>query len=446
MSETTEQCLLGCLIRDPSIWDKAQFLIKKHHFTLASSIKLFEIFGSWVSDTKPNSNYDSVDFIRYLGSDYKDWLKLNNKNVSKVLSLIVDKEQANEKWEVYRKELDFILLNNKTLDILASAYKRIEENPRRSTEIIRESLIDLTAIEKFINNNGDKFSLEEMFLAKQERLLAKLSPTYTPALSGISSLDAISKGYYNHSYNIIAARSSMGKSVLMGNMVKNQIDEQDKRILVFNTETDNDMFIDRWASNALKLDSTRLADPKLLTKAEFGLLSDFHQEFPKKYENKIFMYDDIYSLEKIFEKIIMHYNEYGIDGVYIDLIGYIASNDKFPSRQTELAYISNELFKFRKRYPIFITVLQQQNKFGDTATPEGNSGQSSMREAEDVYLQADSAILIYPSKNDENKKDMGQRILTVDKNRNGPTGSTSAQFIKEFLLFNDNNLGEELFE
>lgn len=445
IAENTEQCLLGCLLRAPVLWEKIHYLINKNYFTLSPSIKLYEIFGIWAEDNKKDlKELDSNDFINYLEIDYSSWLQTNNSFITKITTLIQDSDHAHEKWEQYVQTLETIYCNKLYIEILNKSKKTAEENPLKTVNILRESISDSVKIYESMNRVGKKYSLDEIMDDKQREILQRLDESYKPCYTGIDSLDEILGGYYPETYNIIAARSSMGKSALMGTMARNMVKKQFKKVAVFNLEMPNKVFIDRWASQDININANSLRNPKQLTKEQREAYIKFNADFGKNYGNNLFLIDNTFYLSQIFERIISIYTTYGLDMVFIDLISNIMSTEKYHSRQAELAYISNSLFNFRKEYPISIVVIQQQNKLADFNNTQGNSGQSSLREAEDTYLQSDSTILIYP-KIDENKIiDKKARVVTVDKNRHGLTGTTELRFIGEKLLFEDFTLGIKL--
>lgn len=445
IAENTEQCLLGCLLRAPVLWEKIHYLITKNYFTLAPSIKLYEIFTDWAETNKRElKSLDTNDFINYLEIDYNSWLQNNNEFLTKVLKLIQDPEHAIEKWEQYIQTLETIYCNKLFIEILNTTKKAAEENPLNTIGLVRDSIADSVKIYESMNRVGKKYSLDEIMSEKQNEILLRLDENYKPCFTNIDSLDEILGGYYPETYNIIAGRSSMGKSALMGTIARNIVKRQAKRVAVFNLEMPNKVFIDRWASQDLNIDASLLRNPKSLTKAQREAYIKFNAEFTKNYGDYLFLIDNTFYLNQIFERIISIYTTYGLDIVFIDLISNIMTTEKYHSRQAELAYISNSLFNFRKDYPIAIVAVQQQNKLTDFNNTQGNSGQSSLREAEDTYIQSDSAILIYP-KIDENKiLDKKARVVTVDKNRHGLTGATELRFINERLLFEDFTLGIKL--
>ena len=79
------------------------------------------------------------------------------------------------------------------------------------------------------------------------------------------------------------------------------------------------------------------------------------------------------------------------------------------------------------------------NKQGDAPSVDG-SNQKSLRGAEDTYLQSDSTIIIFPSKDDDKQIEAESRLILVDKNRHGGKGSIKLGFKPEYTHFYDNSI------
>lgn len=447
MNQITEQCFLGCIIKSPELWDKIKFTIKRDNFIFAPSLKLYDIFQKWVTENENYKESDTNDFLLYIESEYNVWAKGHKEFLKEIFTFIVDKEQATEKIDYYSNLLQIGFLNKKTQDILSSLHNKIQGSPLQTASILHEGISDLNLLNNYLNSSNKEYNLQETVNTKTDDFVKKLADDYFPTVTSLSSVNQILGGIDPGTLNLLAARSSMGKSAFMKDWCLDMLNNQNKKVAVFNLETNNNAFIDRCASTELKIDFQLIKNPKNLSKPQREILMNYYLSFKEKYDNKLFLYDNVYYQDKIFEKILSVYNTHGLDAVFIDLVSYVRRRDTFPSRQLELAAISADFLKFAKDYPkLFICLVQQMNKSGDNATPDSNSGQTSLREAEDTYLQSDTVIFIYPVKNEEKIKDKESRIITIDKNRNGDTGSTQVRFIKEYLLFSEQTLGETLAE
>lgn len=447
MNEIIEQCFIACLMRNPKIWAESRFLINKKHFNTEAGIKAFQIFNDWVSKTEDYEKREFVDVLSFLESNYGNWLKLNKKFLQAGLNIISTTEQSEEKWSGFYKDLDKGLINRKFRELLSTAHETAKNNPKELFTAMQTVLKDVAILTDYTLSHNQIQDLSETIHEHKLQFLKLLDPNYEPCYSGIRSLDDLTSGFGPHSYNLIAARSSMGKSALMGCMVKNMIEVQNKKIIVFNTETTNTVFIKRWASQKLRLDNYLIRNPKLMSTEQRRSYFDFLDTFSEENKDNLFLFDNIYDQDKIFEKIITLYNTHKIDGVFVDLIGYVVNKKQVSeNRQREIAIVSQNFLEFRKRYPIFITVLQQMNKGGDTASSEGNSGQANLRESEEPYQHADAVYYIYPHRLENKTIDKTSRMITVDKNRDGGVGSIYVDFEGQFLTFSEKNLGEELTE
>lgn len=437
-TETTEQYLLSCIINEPKLWDNLEFIIKDYHFQSAKSKKLFTIFQKWSSVANVK---DKDEFISYISLEYSIWVKANKKFIEEVLSRIVYKEQAIEKWETYFVTLEKVHQNSKLMDILNGMMIKMGNKPLDVALNLQEVINDLSDVNLSLQSQEALYSLQSIVDKKLENINLRLSKDFSSSKFGLSSLDELFGGYFPNTYNIITGRSSQGKSAFMKTLVRNMIDREGKKIAVFNLEMANSDFIDRFASAHLKINSSLFKDPKYLSPEQLKAYKNYiMNDFDKKYNDKLFLVDDIFDIKQILQKILYFYNTYKIDGVFIDLIEYMSPDkDGFATEQLKIQYLSNELFKFRKQIPIFITILQHMNKSGDAPSADG-SNQKSLRGAEDTYLQSDSTIIIFPSKDEDKQIDPESRLILVDKNRHGGKGSIKLGYKPEHTHFYDNSI------
>lgn len=441
-TETPEQYLLSCLLKHPPLWDELKFIVKKYHFRSAQCIKLFDIFSKWYETTE---HKDTDYFLSHLGLEYSIWKNRSKEFLDSIFSKIVSKDQAIEKWEMNYKTLDKVYQNQKVVDIFNGIMTKMESKPLDVAINLQEALSDLNDISLVLQTKESEYNLDNIMENKLININKRLDKNFTSCKFGMPALDEMLGGYFPNTYNIIGGRSSMGKSAFMKSLAKNMVDKYNKKIVVFNLEMTNSDFIDRMASVELKIDSNLFLDPKKLTKEDLKRYIDYTTTFNQRYKDKLFLIDNIFDVKEILQKILYFYNTYQIDGVFIDLIEYvIPDKDNFATDQLKFQYLSNEFFRFRKQIPIFITVLQQMNKQGDTISTDGTSNQKSLRGSEDTYLQSDSTIIVFPYKNENKEIETNSRLVVIDKNRHGKKGAQKLGYIENLTSFYDSTIVQTL--
>jgi replicative DNA helicase len=160
------------------------------------------------------------------------------------------------------------------------------------------------------------------------------------------------------------------------------------------------------------------------------------------YPNNLFLIEGVYYVEQIIQKILYLDKQCGgLDGVFIDLLEYVRARERTENRTKEIAYISNEFFGLTRSNGFWIAMLQQQNKDGDK-----KGEQSSGRNAEDPFMQADTAIGLYHAELENGERDPDRRQVKVTKGRDSGTGNVTLKYIGKYTLFEDETIGGDLLE
>jgi replicative DNA helicase len=130
--------------------------------------------------------------------------------------------------------------------------------------------------------------------------------------------------------------------------------------------------------------------------------------------------------------------EHGLHMLIIDYLQLMQGRGRFESRQQEVASISRSLKGLAKELNIPIIALSQLSR-----APEGRADHrpqlSDLRESGSLEQDADVVMFIHRQEmydRDETKpEDQGIAELIVGKQRNGPTGSVTLTFLKQFTRF-----------
>lgn len=438
-SSIAEESLLGSFLYAPEIYEQNKSGISKELFSSSRTQKVLEIIEDWTRHY-PDANLNDNDFLIFTQSQYSEWFDRNKELIGQCLRRAVDKDVSIEKWPNYLKTLEKLYYSRISADFFNNIKDKILSDPLNIDTHLRASLDEASKLSSSLEYNKSEFDLAETINNYQEDYWLRLQDDFSPSKFGLFSIDEMFGGYYPFTYNIISARSSVGKSAFVNTINRNMVEQQGKKIAIFNLETDNNAYLRRWFSKDLKINSKILKNPKLMTSAQREALLANCETFYQKFNKKIHLIEGVYYIDQIVQKIINIYNHFGLDGVFIDLIGYVTSKERHEKRQMQIASISNALFQLTRKYPIFITVVQQQNKDGDNKKGEQSSG----RESEDPFIQADTAISLSKTLDATGKTDNDKRIVTITKNRDGELGSAEIKFTKEFTLFQDEILGGTL--
>lgn len=442
-SETTEQSLLMCIIRSPRIYDELKFLVKAEHFSFLNTKKLFNLITEWINLYQSMEIFNSMgysEFISYVELNHSEWF-FKNKDFLKESSLtVIDSDQANEKWRYFYSLLEKYYLASVFSTVLDNTKKNVEQTPLNIKESIKDLQSNITRLYSGMDVLEADTSLENSLKNYTVNLVKRMHEKYSPAYFGIKFLDEMFGGFFPNTYNLITARSSVGKSALVLTTAKNMVTKQGKKVAVFNLEMNNFDFLSRWFSQDLKISSRYLRNPaKSLTQKQRDDLLKLQDELLHNNADQLHLIDNIYDCSQIIDKILNIYNTYGLDVVFVDLIEYVSTRKRFENRTRELAYISNEFFQLKKKIDVSIVMVQQQNKSGDNKVEQGSG-----RGSEDPYIQSDASIGLFKKQLDDGSFDPDRRVVTIMKNRHGETGSYEVKFNKDLVMFEDDSFSGAL--
>lgn len=139
----------------------------------------------------------------------------------------------------------------------------------------------------------------------------------------------------------------------------------------------------------------------------------------------------------------------GIGLLVVDYLQLVNSPGRSESRQVEVAKISEALKSTAKELGVCVLCLAQLNR-GSDAREDKRPRMSDLRESGAVEQDADVVMLLYREayyhKSDspqdiswrrDNLHTLDKAELIIDKNRNGPTGSVSFQWVAEHSRFDN---------
>jgi replicative DNA helicase len=139
--------------------------------------------------------------------------------------------------------------------------------------------------------------------------------------------------------------------------------------------------------------------------------------------------------------------EHGLHLLIIDYIQLMSGRGRFENRQQEVASISRALKGLAKELNIPVVALSQLSR-----ATEGRADHrpqlSDLRESGSLEQDADVVMFIHRQemydREDTKPEDQGIAELIIGKQRNGPTGSVTLTFLKQFTRFENYSAGPPL--
>ena len=286
--------------------------------------------------------------------------------------------------------------------------------------------------------------LKELIWPTMERIeqLQAGAGDVTGVPSGFKDLDLITAGFQRADLVIIAARPSMGKTAFVLNVVQHAAIEHNVPVAVFSLEMSKDQLVQRLLCSEGMVDAQRLRRgqlrdedyPKLARAA--GLLS-----------SAPIWIDDSAALTPLAmrSKARRLKAEHDVGLVVVDYLQLMQGPSDIENRQQEISYISRSIKALAKELNVPVLALSQLSRAPEQRGGEHRRPQlSDLRESGAIEQDADVVCFIYrqefydgpvdPKTNDSIE---GKAELIVGKQRNGPTGTVSLYFRKEYTRFDN---------
>ncbi|NQW05053.1 MAG: replicative DNA helicase [Acidobacteria bacterium] len=255
--------------------------------------------------------------------------------------------------------------------------------------------------------------------------------------SGFVELDEMTSGFQKADLVIVAARPSMGKTSLVLNMALNASMEAGKTVGIFSLEMSKEQLFMRMLTSEARVDAHRFRGG-FLGEQDYDKLN---AAFARLHDAKVFVDDSpaagILEMRAKSRRLKL---EHGLDMLIIDYLQLMQGRGKFDNRQQELAAISRALKILAKELEIPILALSQLSRATETRA-DHRPQLSDLRESGALEQDADVVMFIYREEmyaqaEEERRPEVdGVAEIIIGKQRNGPVGSVSLAFLKQYTRF-----------
>ncbi len=260
--------------------------------------------------------------------------------------------------------------------------------------------------------------------------------------TGFRELDMITSGLQPSEFIVVAARPSMGKTVLCLNIARNAAVNHNVPVVIFSLEMAKEQLAQRMLCAEAAVDGQRLRTgyltesdwPKL--SAALGRLSDapvFIDDTPG------------ISVMEMRGKARRIKAEHGLGLVIIDYMQLMQNlSRRHENRQQEISDISRSLKSLARELEVPVVALSQLSRAVEQRQDK-KPMLSDLRESGAIEQDADVVAFIYRDDyyNPESEKPNVAELI-IAKQRNGPTGLVELYFHKELSRFD--NLERQIYE
>jgi replicative DNA helicase len=274
--------------------------------------------------------------------------------------------------------------------------------------------IKTETVQSIKDNFHESMSLQEYEDFRLERKSRGLPP-YTGVQSGFPRLDRMLGYFQLGKLYYCGARTSMGKTTFMLNLVKNMLRMTDHKIGIMSLEMKaQDIFV-RLGCIFSHVNYNRYEDLNILGEELDRLRATFEQF--NKYDDRLFIESPSgISISQLEARVKRLKDIYGIDILFIDYLTRINGGKEFKSKHLEVDYISKRLQDLARELNIPLFVLAQFSR-ASANKEDKTPSLVDFRESGSIEEDADACLLIHRPDyyNAQNKP--GEIQVIIAKNR-----------------------------
>lgn len=422
-----EQAVLGAIFLEPSSLTVTSEMLRPEDFYRSAHQKIFSAM------IKLNDEGKAVDLIIVTEE------LAANKGLEDVGGVAYLSELAGSVPTAANVEYYARIVEEKSLlrRLIRTATNIAQEGYSREDEV--EGL--LGEAEKSImevaqrKNSGSFENIKDVLVRAYDNIeeLANRKGDVTGIPTGFAELDRMTAGFQRNDLIIVAARPSVGKTAFALNIAQNVATKTDENVAIFSLEMGAEQLVMRMLCaegniNAQSLRTGALTDEdwRKLTMA-MGSLS-----------NAGIFIDDSPGVRigEIRSKSRRLKQEHGLGMIVIDYLQLIQGNGRSgENRQQEVSEISRSLKALARELEVPVIALSQLSR-GVEQRQDKRPMMSDIRESGSIEQDADIVAFLYRDdyydKESENKNIIE---IIIAKQRNGPTGTVSLAFVKEYNKF-----------
>ena len=389
--DSIEKSILSCILIKPSLLNEC-YLEPKHFF---KNKKLYDFFQKFYRQ------YYNLDFT-IMSSHVRNKSEFLDRCfdlVTREPSALLFYDYQEKQEEIYKAFTINQIINKFNLKEIDYT-TMIDEINKINNEFIK-------------TNDKSKLSPDEIFeLITTDKSLLQFDE-YTSLQNKINFLQ--------NTVNVIAARTSVGKSGLALNILNDL--SKNYKCLYFNMEMTEKEIYQRLVSMNSRVPIEYFTKP-----------TDYQIELIKKaskdiYQRKMRVINGSKSIKALKKIIIKEQKEEHLI-VFIDYIGYVYTKSTHNDRE-RIGEAVRELQILSKDYNITLFILAQINREGNTEPTLVNLKDSGELE------QTAHVVLILHNPNSDLNEESPVLKLMIPKNRNGKTGYIQMQYEKKIQKFKE---------
>lgn len=299
----------------------------------------------------------------------------------------------------------------KASDETTPPFDLLDELNKNILNILTPKESQIETIQSILQNVCGNMTFQEYLEWKKSQGLKGIS-------SGYKKLDSALGGFQDGKLYYCGARTSMGKTTFMLNLIDNIINPLQEfipNVGLFSLEMTSENIFFRLACIRANINFKKYEMNQLLPPEE-AILTNFVEYFKK--QNNSFLLDapSGITIEKLCMKARRLKEFYEIDILFIDYLSRIRAEKKFSSKHLEIDYISKSLQDLARELNIPIFALAQLNR--ESAKKEDPTPSlTDFRESGSIEEDADACLLLHRPDYYNPNEEKGIVQIKIAKNR-----------------------------
>jgi len=419
-----EKSILGGLMIDEEAIFKVADLLSPENFYDRRHKLIYEAIQSLYTQQK------AIDILT-VSAELKKKGMLKEAGGNIYISGLVEAVPSSAHIEEYTRMIKDLGIRRKMISLGASMQEMAYKESDQVDNLLDKAERDLLNLSE-INTKGDfvhiSALLEESYRKQEE--ISKDPKKVRGVRTGFNYLDNILGGLQNSDLVILAARPSIGKSSFALDVTRHAAIHENKHVGFFALEMSNLQLIERLLAMQVGVGLWDLRMGKLNDDA----LSRLSDAMGVLSESNIFIDDTPgIGIMEIRAKARRLKFEKGLDILIVDYLQLIAGT-RLESRVQEVSEISRSLKAIARELDIPVLALSQLNR----SVEQRNDNKPQLSDLRDSgSIEQDADVVLFLSRVSSDDDNNQNRILSIAKHRNGPTGRVELFFIKEQASFRE---------
>ncbi len=254
--------------------------------------------------------------------------------------------------------------------------------------------------------------------------------------TGFLDLDTKTSGLHAGEMNVLAARTSIGKTALALNIAANVVLPKSggngQGVLIFSLEMSSEQLIQRMVCSRASINLAKLRQGYLKQedREKLDYTADEIHAAPLWIDDTASM--NILELRAKARRMVAQHSEISL--IILDYLQLVSGTDRRVSREQQVSEISGGLKALAKELKMPVLVLSQLNRSLETNSRQPRL--SDLRESGAIEQDADVVLLMSkPANQGEAYAAVETVDLNIAKQRNGPVGHVRLAFQPQFTRF-----------